>query len=172
MNAMVLKRMALKSKDKKGFTLVEVIVVLVILAILMAIAVPALTGYIDKAKNDALLAEAAGAKTAVQTIVSSAYASSGEDGFYTLKDGSKLKFTKKAWATAPSGLNAEGTADKDVTLATAASELTSGSYEAITDVTVETGTATINGLKVELSDDKTAVFANGEWSLIDTPEST
>ena len=39
-----------KLKDRKGFTLVELIVVLVILAILAALLIPALTGYIDKAK--------------------------------------------------------------------------------------------------------------------------
>lgn len=38
-------------KLNKGFTLVELIVVLVILAILAAILVPALLGYIDKAKS-------------------------------------------------------------------------------------------------------------------------
>ena len=42
----------LYSKNKKrGFTLVELIVVLVILAILAALLIPALTGYIDKAKK-------------------------------------------------------------------------------------------------------------------------
>ena len=35
-----------KMKNKKGFTLVELIVVLVILAILAALLIPALTGYI------------------------------------------------------------------------------------------------------------------------------
>ena len=40
-----------KLKEKKGFTLVELIVVLVILAILAALLIPALTGYIDKAKK-------------------------------------------------------------------------------------------------------------------------
>lgn len=37
--------------DVKGFTLIEVIVVLVILAILMAIAIPNVLGYINKAKG-------------------------------------------------------------------------------------------------------------------------
>ena len=35
--------------NKKGFTLVELIVMLVILAILIALLVPTLTGYIDRA---------------------------------------------------------------------------------------------------------------------------
>ena len=46
-----------KLKDKKGFTLVELIVVLVILAILVALLVPALTGYIDKANQEKAIAE-------------------------------------------------------------------------------------------------------------------
>ena len=40
----------MKERNNKGFTLVELIVVLVILAILAAILVPALLGYIDKAR--------------------------------------------------------------------------------------------------------------------------
>ena len=46
-----------KRDGKKGFTLVELIVVLVILAILAALLVPALTGYIDKAKEKQIIAE-------------------------------------------------------------------------------------------------------------------
>lgn len=41
----------MKRDRKKGFTLVELIVVLVILAIVSAISIPALTGYIDKSKE-------------------------------------------------------------------------------------------------------------------------
>ena len=41
----------LKENKKKGFTLVELIVVLVILAILAALLIPALVGYIDRAKE-------------------------------------------------------------------------------------------------------------------------
>lgn len=56
-------------KNKKGFTLVELIVVLVILAILAALLIPALTGYIDKAKDKQIVAETRQAVMAAQTIV-------------------------------------------------------------------------------------------------------
>lgn len=65
----------MKAKEKKGFTLVEVIVVLVILAILMAIAIPALTGYIDRANDRALLAEAKNIQTALIAHGSDSYGS-------------------------------------------------------------------------------------------------
>ena len=58
---------------KKGFTLVELIVVLVILAILAALLIPALTGYIDKAKNKSLVAETRQAVMAAQTLVDEQY---------------------------------------------------------------------------------------------------
>lgn len=62
-----------KLKNKKGFTLVELIVVLVILAILAALLVPALTGYIDKAHEQSLTSEASMVLTAAQATVSEAY---------------------------------------------------------------------------------------------------
>ena len=62
-----------KLKDKKGFTLVELIVVLVILAILAALLVPALTGYIDKAKNQSIIAETRQVVMAAQTLADEAY---------------------------------------------------------------------------------------------------
>ena len=65
-----------KLKDKKGFTLVELIVVLVILAILAALLVPALTGYIDKARNKQIVAETRSAVMAAQTLVDEAYSRS------------------------------------------------------------------------------------------------
>ena len=64
----------LKKNDKKGFTLVELIVVLVILAILAALLIPALTGYIDKAKEKQIIAETRQAVMAAQTLVDEVYA--------------------------------------------------------------------------------------------------
>ncbi len=55
--------------NKKGFTLVELIVVLVILAILAALLIPALTGYIDKAKEKNAIAETRQCVMAAQTLV-------------------------------------------------------------------------------------------------------
>ena len=66
-----------KVKNKKGFTLVELIVVLVILAILAALLVPALTGYIDKAKEKKVIAETRMVVMAVQTVTSEVYGQLG-----------------------------------------------------------------------------------------------
>ena len=42
-------------KNRKGFTLVEIIVVLVILAILAAFTIPAMLGFVNDAKKKAML---------------------------------------------------------------------------------------------------------------------
>lgn len=60
-------------KNQKGFTLVELIVVLVILAILAAILVPALLGYIDRAKGSQLLLNGKSVLTAAQAEASNCY---------------------------------------------------------------------------------------------------
>lgn len=56
-----------KKQNKKGFTLVEIIVVLVILAILAAIAVPAVLGYVEDAKKAQYISEARSIFTVVKT---------------------------------------------------------------------------------------------------------
>lgn len=67
-------QISLKRKSFKGFTLVEIIVVLVILAVLATAMIPALTGYIDKAKEKTAIAEARNIVTAAQTLASEKYA--------------------------------------------------------------------------------------------------
>lgn len=67
-------------RNKKGFTLVEVIIVLVILAILAAVLIPSLVGYIDKANEKAAIANCRSFVMAAQTVSSEAY---GERGALT-----------------------------------------------------------------------------------------
>lgn len=68
-------------QGKGGFTLVELIVVLVILAILAALLIPALTGYIDKAKEKNAVAECRQVVMAAQTLYDEAY---GKDSKITV----------------------------------------------------------------------------------------
>ena len=73
---MMEKMIALQQKrrsKKGGFTLVELIVVLVILAILAALLIPALTGYIDRAKEKSAVAETRQIVMAAQTITDEVY---------------------------------------------------------------------------------------------------
>lgn len=76
---MMEKMIALQQKrrsKKGGFTLVELIVVLVILAILAALLIPALTGYIDRAKEKNVIAETRQVVMAAQTLYDEAYGNS------------------------------------------------------------------------------------------------
>ncbi|WP_148410781.1 type II secretion system protein [Murimonas intestini] len=75
-------------ENKKGFTLVELIVVLVILAILAAILVPALLGWIDKAKEKQIVLNARTAYLAAQTLASEEYAKKSPD--YASIDATKV----------------------------------------------------------------------------------
>lgn len=63
-----------KKANNKGFTLVELIVVIVILAILAAILVPALLGYIDRAKNQKYIIQARELMNATQACIVEEYA--------------------------------------------------------------------------------------------------
>ena len=83
-------------KNKKGFTLVELIVVLVILAILAALLVPALTGYIDKANKEKIVAATRQLVVAAQTEASEAYGKGA-----TFKEGDDFPTTAAADSVIP-----------------------------------------------------------------------
>ncbi len=68
------KRFQKLRDDQKGFTLVELIVVLVILAIMAALLAPALLGYIDKARTSKYLEECRSIITAMQAVNDELYA--------------------------------------------------------------------------------------------------
>ncbi len=54
-----------KKLNKKGFTLIELLAVIIILAILIAVAVPAVTRYLDGARKDTFVTNA---KAAIQAV--------------------------------------------------------------------------------------------------------
>ena len=85
-------------KKNKGFTLVEVIVILVILAILAAVLIPSLTTYIDKAKEKQITGNARAAFVATQAMASEAY---GLDVKLADVDGKYTKGTSATTAAYP-----------------------------------------------------------------------
>ena len=84
----------LKKNNKKGFTLVELIVVLVILAILAALLIPALTGYIDKARDKQIIAETRQAVMAAQTLADEWYATNEAGDEVEFGSGKDIELTR------------------------------------------------------------------------------
>ncbi len=66
---MFTKLCALVAKKNRGFTLIELIVVIAILGILIAILVPSMIGFINNARRASVLAEAKTIYTAAQAYV-------------------------------------------------------------------------------------------------------
>ena len=78
-------------ENTKGFTLVEVIVVLVILAVLAAVMVPSLTGWISKAKDSSLITNCRACVTAAQGLASEAYGKAAPGSTITLSEQEIIK---------------------------------------------------------------------------------
>ena len=84
----------LGKSSKKGFTLVELIVVLVILAVLAAMLVPALVGYIDRAKKEKEFQAASTVYAAAQALATEDYGKGntlgGTNSVFTIAELEKL----------------------------------------------------------------------------------
>lgn len=65
--------------SKKGFTLVEIIVVLVILAIVSAVTIPSMLGFVDEAKRKSLATEARAVHNAMQAYATERFALGDKD---------------------------------------------------------------------------------------------
>ena len=101
-----------KMRNKKGFTLVEIIVVLVILAILAAASIPTMLGFVNDARQKAHIADARALMMAAQMVVTEDFAAGktvtgelGTDG--TFFSGSAARTTKVfTYADLPEGSGA------------------------------------------------------------------
>lgn len=64
-----MKKLMKKHLNQKGFTLIELIVVIAIIAILAAVIIPRFTGFTEKANQKATLSGARTLLTAAQTLI-------------------------------------------------------------------------------------------------------
>ena len=85
----------MKKLDKKGFTLMELIIVIAIIAVLMLILVPTMGGFVDTARDEANLANAKAAYTAAVAQQTAADAGLGYDD---LVDGTCTEIEGKTWS--------------------------------------------------------------------------
>ena len=81
-------------KAKKGFTLVELMVVIVIMAVLAAAATPVFAGYVKKARAAEHLSECRAIYVAAQSCLEEAFLKAGE-GTVTVEDLDMERFPER-----------------------------------------------------------------------------
>lgn len=115
-----MKQLLTKKRNKKGFTLIEMIIVIVIIAILAAIAVPSMLGYVNKANEATATANCRAVVSAAQSAASLGATSSdiqsktGDmlgtggsttygDGTFTITMTTDSAITKVVWSSNKTG---------------------------------------------------------------------
>lgn len=152
-----------------GFTLVELIVVLVILAILAAILVPALLGYIDRAREKKTLLNAKNCLTATQAELAELYGKSG-GGELKLGDSIIDGAIEKSNSPNNKDFDASGTSFAKKVLKTADADpylllLATGANIATDDKTTAHDKYTVYYiLYMETADSPPMYYYNGSWT--------
>ena len=147
-----MKKMKKILKNKKGFTLIEIIVVLVIIALLAAATVPAMIGFVNEARGKAYAAEARVGLVAAQATVTELVASGVDPGDIDLD-----------------------VIKEESSFVNMVAEDVEGGLDAFTDITIDGNRVTgivytsANGYVVTIEGGKTTVEKGGTSST--TPES-
>ena len=172
-----------KMKNQKGFTLVELIVVLVILAILAALLVPALTGYIDKANKEKVIATTRMVVMAAQTEASEKYGlkadgklNNGAEFTLDLKNGTTGNADTSTKAAVVDGIDIKNIAvlAEVAKIKTPATTTADAEYEfvnGVTEITVKIdGKGHVTGATVTQSGFTCTYNANGEGDKYTVPD--
>jgi type IV pilus assembly protein PilA len=119
-----------KNRNRGGFSLIELIVVLVILAVLSAALVPTLIGYIKQTRERDARDGAAACVKAAQTIVSAAYADPDgkyygentldfkENGDFALPSGNDTFYQEILYLSEQNGTVSDVTVDSEIRVKT------------------------------------------------------
>lgn len=99
-----MQKLRKSAKEKKGFTLIELIIVIAIIAILIALIAPNLVKFLSTAKSTSVDANAKTAYTSIQTLLTEKQTNNIQiqNGEYVIEsDGSVVKVKTAPTATAP-----------------------------------------------------------------------
>lgn len=141
---MNIKKLRELKKNKKGFTLIEIIVVVVILAVLMAVAVPSVMKYLSEADNAKYMAQARTVMTTAQAEMAKAYA--GDKKIDAEEWAAMIGDTAKAEGTINTAIG-DGKNATNIKLYTSAKITQKGDVITVTDqseITAPSGTTTLS----------------------------